>query len=761
MVNTMLIKKMIRDMKEHKMQFISIFLMSFLTLMIYAGVGAEATGIQQTVDTFYEDANMADLWIYSDNIDNSSYDKIKSIDSTQDIQRQLIITTTADMESDPTVKLHFIESNNISKYMPVDGNDIDMNDENGIWLDKRFAQAHNLKIGDNITLNYNGLTIEKTIRGLGYSPEYVYEQSDESIIPDFKLQGFAYASYKAYPTDNIPYTTLLIKSNDSIESYQEKIDDNVNLKNYTLMPFKDHNSVLQFQSEIDQHKMLGSMFPVIFVVVAVLTLITTMTRIVSHQRTQIGTLKAIGFSDKSLIYHYISYGFYLTVSGSILGLIIGVNTLPYLFYPSMSSFYTLPEWKSAFDVSFLYVAILLIAVSVLFTYLSTKNIVRETPAEALEAKPPKISGNSILEKTRFWEKLGFNERWNIRDIKRNKIRSLVTIVSVVGCTILLISAFGMSDGMSDLKTWQYGTINHYETQLIIDDNATIQQIDEVTANVNGTQVMTAPIEVKANDIKKTVNINVYNKTSLITPTDEHMHQIELPHDGITLSRKTAELLGVEKGDSIQWHIYGEDKWINSTIDEINADPSNQGITVTQEKLEEFDYNFTPTMIVTDNSVNKSYDGISAIFTIDQLQNSWDDMMESGNLLIAILLIFALLLSVVMLYSLSLLSFTEVEIDLATLKVLGFGSSIIRRMFLTQQVFLSVIGFIIGVPLGYRVLRVMMDSSGDTFYYPINYNPVTILLTFICVIGLTVVVNILLSRKIKEIDMVESLKKSRE
>jgi putative ABC transport system permease protein len=240
-----------------------------------------------------------------------------------------------------------------------------------------------------------------------------------------------------------------------------------------------------------------------------------------------------------------------------------------------------------------------------------------------------------------------------------------------------------------------------------------------------------------------------------------MHQIELPHEGITLSRKTAELLGVEKGDSMQWHIYGEDKWINSTIDEINADPSNQGITVTQEKLEEFDYNFTPTMIVTDNSVNKSYDGISAIFTIDQLQNSWDDMMESGNLLIAILLIFALLLSVVMLYSLALLSFTEVEIDLATLKVLGFGSSIIRRMFLTQQVFLSVIGFIIGVPLGYRVLRVMMDSSGDTFYYPINYNPVTILLTFICVIGLTVVVNILLSRKIKEIDMVESLKKSRE
>jgi len=273
--------------------------------------------------------------------------------------------------------------------------------------------------------------------------------------------------------------------------------------------------------------------------------------------------------------------------------------------------------------------------------------------------------------------------------------------------------------------------------------------------------MTKPIEVKANDVKKTVNINVYNETDLITPTDENMNPMKLPSDGVSLTKKTAELLGVEKGDSIQWHLYGEDKWINSTVDEINADPSNQGITITQDKLEEFDYNFTPTMIVTNQDVNDSYDGISSIFTTADLQKSWDDMMETGNLLIAILLIFAFLLSVVMLYSLGILSFTEVEIDLATLKVLGFNSKIIRRMFLTQHVFLAIIGFIFGVPLGYRVLRVMMDSSGDTFYYPIHYAPLTIFFTFVFVIGLTVVVNLLLSRKIKEIDMVESLKKSRE
>ena len=136
-------------------------------------------------------------------------------------------------------------------------------------------------------------------------------------------------------------------------------------------------------------------------------------------------------------------------------------------------------------------------------------------------------------------------------------------------------------------------------------------------------------------------------------------------------------------------------------------------------------------------------------------------MESANLLIAILIIFAIGLSVVMLYSLGILAFTEVERDLATLKVIGFKTKDIRRLFLTQNLILSVIGFLFGVPIGYYVLRIMMDSSGDTFYYPINYNPITIVITFLFVIGLSFLVNLLFSSKIKNIDMVKSLKKGRD
>lgn len=748
-------------MSKHKIQFISIFLMSFLTLVVFAGVGAESYGVQEVVDQYYEDTNMADIWLYSQNLNNDTYDNLKQISTITDVERQLVVSTTANLTGDPTVKMHFLEDNKISKYYPIDGSDIDMDDEDGIWLDKSFADEHNLKVGDNLTVKMNGTTITKTIRGLGYSPEYVYAETEGSIVPDFSLQGFAYASYKAFPIDNIPYDVALIKTNDTIDSFQQKVDDKIDGNYSTIIPQKDHSSVVQFQSEIDQHRMMGQMFPVIFVVVALLTLITTMTRIVNHQRTQIGTFKALGFSNRKLSIHYMSYGFYLTLIGAVLGLVIGMNTVPYLFYPSMSSFYKVPSWRPGFDISFLYVAVALVILSTLFAYLATKNIVRESPASALEPKAPKISKAGFIEKTRLWKHMGFTFRWNVRDIRRNKIRSLVTIVSIIGCTILLISAFGMSEGMDDLKTWQYGTINQYDNQLTIDDNATDTQIQKVLDEVNGIQLMTQPIEIKANNLKKTVNVNVYNKTDLIQTTDHMMNPMDIPEDGVSLTYKTAELMNIKKGDTIKWHIYGNDKWVETRVDEIYADPTNQGLTIRPEKLDELGYNFTPTTIITNHDVNDSYDGISTINSVDDLQETWDELMETGNLLVGILLIFAVMLSVVMLYSLSILSFTEIERELATLKVIGFKTKIIRRIFLIQNLLLSIVGYIIGVPLGYYVLRVMMDTSGETFYYPLNYSIQTMGLTFISVVLLSLIVNILLSRKIKNIDMVESLKRTRE
>ncbi len=763
----MLFKKMLRDMKENKMQFIAIFLMSFITLLAFAGIGSEVQGLQTNLNNYYEETNMADSYILGSNFNETVIKDIQDMNSTTGIESQFVVKSIADLEDEPRVTLHFLAKNDISKYYPVEGGNIDFNDKDGIWLDARFAEVKNLTIGDNISLDFNGITLNKTIRGLGYSPDYVYEEPENGLISDFKYQGFGYLSDKAYPGTNMPHNKLLLTTNTNNTNYYNQIHKMLEDKGYndilntsSFMPREDSSSDKQIQDEINQHVILAVMFPIIFVVVALLILLTTMTRIVNRQRTQIGTLKAIGFENRPLIIHYLSYGFYLTLIGSVLGIIVGHNTIPYIFVDTMKSFYTLPNWDPGFNMSFIYVAVLIVLGSLLCSYFAVSSIIKEPPSATLKAKPPKINKLGFIENTRIWNKLGFNLRWNIRDINRNKLRAVITLFGVIGCTVLLISAFGMHDGVNDLKTWKYDDINHYGTQLVLQDNISQTQIDSIIDKVNGTPLMTKSIQIEVNGVKKTRVLSVYDKTELITPTDKNRHEITLPENGVSISQKTADQFGLKVGDKIKWHLYGNETWINSTVEAIYGDPSVQGITITPDYAEKLNMTFKPTEIVTKENTADKFDGVGSVNDHEDLIKSWDKFTQTANLLIMILVIFAVILAVVVLYSLGLLGFTEVERDMATLKVLGFQLKDLRKLFITQYLGISLVGFLIGIPTGYYVLE-SIRSNSDTLYYPVDYSPTTIIISFVITIIVSAIVNMLLANKLKNIDMVEALKKERE
>lgn len=760
-------KKMLRDIKENKMQFIAIFLMSFITLLAFAGIGSEVQGLQDNLNNYYNETNMANAYAFGSDFNESVVNDFKNINSTTGVESQFVVKSIADLDNEPTVTLHFLDENNISQYYPVKGGNINFSDEDGIWLDARFAEVKNLTIGDNISVNFNGITMNKTIRGLGYSPDYVYDEPENGLISDFKYQGFGYLSDKAYPLPNMPHNKLLFTTNansqdyykDTREMLEEKGYDDI-LKSAFFMPREDSSSDNQIQDEIKQHIVLAAMFPIIFVVVALLILLTTMTRIVNNQRTQIGTLKAIGFEDRPLIIHYLSYGFYLTLIGSVLGIIIGHNTIPYLFVDTMKSYYTLPCWDPGFNLSFILVALLIVLGSLLCSYFAVASIIRESPSATLKPKPPKISKIGFIENTWIWDKLGFNLRWNIRYTNRNKLRALITLLGVIGCTVLLISAFGMHDGVNDLKTWKYDDVNHYETQLVLNDNISQSQIDSIIDEVKGISIMTKPIQIKANNISKTQVLTVHEKTPLITPTDKNRHGITLPENGISISQKTAELFGLKLGDKIRWHLYGNETWINSTVEAIYGDSSVQGITISPFTAAKNNISFKPTEIVTNKNVTDDLDGVGSVNTHKDLTNSWDKLTQTANLLIIILVIFAVILALVVLYSLGLLGFTEVERDMATLKVLGFQLSDLRKLFMTQYLGISIVGFLIGIPVGYYVLESIRGNT-DKLYYPTNYSLTTIAISFVITIIVSAIVNILLANQLKNIDMVEALKKERE
>ena len=731
--------------------------MAFLGVYVFTGFGAESFGFEETSSTYYGETNLADGWIYASNIDDDFVNKVNDLSSTKDSERKLIVNSIADFDNDPDITLHFLEDNDISKFYLVKGEEFNLSDGEGVWLDIRFAEAKNLTVGDNISFTFEGITVEKEIKGLGYSPEHLYQTSDSSMIPDYDKMGFAYLSYEAFPVSDVPYNVLLVKYDGNSSNYEKQLDDDLTRDYSSFLPRAQHPSFAEFQDETEQHQMMTDVIPVIFIIISMLTLLTTMTRIINNQRMQIGVLKALGFKNRTIMFHYISYGFWMVLAGSILGLILGPLTLPPIMFEEMADLYSIPYWLTGFNISFIVVTLLMVVLAALISYFACRNIVNESPSSAIRPKIPKVSTSGFLEKLGIWKKFSFNVRWNYRDAKRNKFRALMSIVGVMACTLIIVASFGCMDGFDEMKEWEYTDINHYSSKLVLEDNITASQIDYIADDVGGEKLMESSIEIKSGDIKKSGVITVLDDNKLYTPTDDNKNPISISSNEVSISTKMAQLLGVGVGDTIKWHIMGSDKWISTKVDKIHSDPTSQGIIVSKEKLDDLGLNYTATSVISSHGVDKNYSGVKTIFSMDSLTDSWDDMMESSMTIIYLLAAFASLLSVIVLYNLGLLSFTEIKREFATLKVLGFKSSQLRKLLLTQNLWFTTIGFVIGVPLGREVLQYLWGTMGDSFYLKANISLKTLIITFLITYVVSILVNLMFSGKIKKLNMVESLK----
>jgi len=548
---------------------------------------------------------------------------------------------------------------------------------------------------------------------------------------------------------------LLVKYNISDKQFQEKLDDSIDYLSFTKQ--KDHLSVSKFADEMAQHKMIGDVFPIVFILVTFLTLLTTMTRIVSHQRTQIGILKAVGFKDKTIILHYISYGFWPVIAGTVLGLITGPMIIPQMFYPTMKVSYSMPSWNPGFDMSFVYIAVSLVVLSVLVTYLSCRRISKENPANTMRPKAPDVSSNGILEKSRFWKHLNFNIRWNIRDAKSNKFRALMTIVGVMGCVALLVAAFGMNDSLNELKSWEYDDISHYESKLLLSNEANPLELYYILNETDGSFIMQQSIEIKANGEEDTVTLLATNNTDLISYTDSNRNPIEIDDGNVSISQKLADRFDLTVGDKVKWHIVGNDKWATSKIDQIHAEPILQGLIMSPDTLEDEGLNFTPTNILTKQKFGENFDSIKSTTTIGKMEESWDQMTSAVMMMVYVVTVVAGALAIIVLYNLGILSFTEMEREIATLKVLGFRTNVLRKLLLTQNVIFTAIGYILGLPLGLYFMMLMMNAAGDSLYYIPSLTWGNILLTAVITFSISIGVNLMFSDKINDLNMVEALK----
>ncbi|WP_303820553.1 ABC transporter permease [Ruminococcus flavefaciens] len=761
----MLRKKMLRDIKANFAQFFSIMILSLIAMWCYTGFQANVIGGNKARNDFENSSNFADGWIYGADFSEEQAKKIADINGIKDVQRRTEVLGKAD-EKYNTAEMYCYFQNSVDVTIPrtVEGADFNADDTEGLWLFSRFAETWGIKVGDKFTVHVMGLDIEKEVKGLIVTPEYEFACASTDTDTDFHNIGFAYLSQKVLPEKMRINNEIIFTCDGKALSYEKDIANALG-DNYAY--FADRNSIrgwYQLSDELAQHDSFSYIFSFVFVAIALLVIITTMKRMIAQQRTQIGTLNALGMKKRKILAHYLSYSFVLSTIGCILGIILGILTFGRLMVNMFSQFYTLPNWQPGFSYKSIIVAAVLVLICTGTSYLSCKQILKIHPSEALRPAAAKTAKPCIFEKLPFWKKLSFNVRYNLRDISRSKMRAFMGVFGTCMGMMIMELGLGAYDTVDYVRDWYFHDIQNYEYQVLLNDSCTPEQAEELKIETGGELIAMEAISIAAKEHPTSDGIiscklAVTEGEQLYCVSDTELRTTPIRKGTVALTMKQAKKLGLSEGDKVYWKTATGSEWNESKIGLISRHPNITGITMLREDYEAVGMDFRPVMLVSKNNCENTADNdcVSAVHSMKDLIAAFDKMMEIMNLLVYFMVVFSVLLIVIVLYNSGNLSFNEREKEFATLKVLGFKSSAIRRLLSTQNLWLSIIGCILGLPLGRVPLQAMMDSNGDAVDWPCYIAPTTYIIAAIFVMTVSVLVSFMFSRRIKKIDMVEVLK----
>lgn len=755
----MLFRKMLRDLKGNLTQFVSIFLMIFMGIFIFTGMNAVGQGMDQSSKKFYKETNIADAFLYGMNFTKEEALQLQQEDKVTKVERRFQVNATLENDSKKTIQLNIVESNLISANHLIEGEEFD-GDKSGIWLDSSFARANDKKVGDSLTIDVQGQIVTSVIKGLIMNPEYLYALKDENeVIPDHNNYGYAFLSVKGLSQDlEVHFNQLLIESEASKTQLEAMTTDLFKTKYTVLVMQSDLPSVKMFRNEVNQMKAMQAIFPVVFLMIAILTTLTTMTRITVNQRTQIGSLKALGFSDGKILRHYMSYGALIGTVGGILGLITGPIMLTSLMFGFQKGFYTMPEWKSGIEPVVFLVVIICIVFCGLSGYIACRKELRGTTAQIFRPRAPKVSKHTRLEKSKWWNGMRFDFQWNVRDLLRNKLRSAITVLGIIGCMSLIVCAFGLRDTIHEITNMSYMELNTYDTKVSLSESETYDKLSELRDHEELQFIQETAIEIEVDGGKQTTLLTVIGDGDYIKQKDMDNNFIDLPKNGVVITNKIAERNSLIIGDELRWRIYGTNVWITSEITEVIRNPIGQGVFVSEAAYKGMNQLMKPNAFVMNASTKAfSPEQYGSVQSKDDLLETMDTMLETMNVMILVLIIAAVILGIVVLYNLGVLSFHERERELTTLKVLGFQYRMLRKLLQMQNIWLTLVGAFFGVPGGYLLLAYMLKFMGDSFDMTAKISILSYSVSILGTLLLSVLVNWFLSRKLQTIDMVSALK----
>ena len=765
MVNNTLRKKLFRDMTRAAMQFLSIIALCALGTFAFSALDGTARMTRTTLNTYYEENNLADYWISLPTADRAALDKVAAVSGVTRVRARTTVDMDTTLSDDITVSVTAYDgAMDINIPLLREGELLDENDKRGCLVEERFAVAQNLSLGSRIGVKLSGQEYDFVVRGIVVSPEYIVVSNGLVANPD--AYGYLLVNACAIPT--LPLTQIVANIDDDADSEAVQAAIEKAVPDALVVDRKSHASTARANNEAQMFENMTLIFPVLAYAVAALIVMTTLSRMIDNQRMQMGTLQALGFSAHQIKMHYLSYAIAPSAVGAVLGTLIGHSTLPYLLWDTLIAQNEMPYRLTPPISAFAWGMTLLSVVMSIFILLhSYKSAAKECTASLLRAKPPKNGKRILLERiTWLWSRFSFNTKMVVRNLMRNKLRTIMMLVGLLCCTMLIITSLGLQDSVTSLSVKYYTKSLDYD--VIANLTGTVDKAEsyERRADADAAEcLMEKSVSLRTDAGTRTERLTVLedDQTMIHLGKDETFVPLETGAAAITY--KLTKTLNLHVGDTVRVYLPGDDEPFTIAIGQIVYNNVTQGIYLnrtTWESLRKGE--FVPTGLMLKNPDETYLAQLADMDEVDSLDypaKLIDDMMQMLDSLSAVftmLTCIALALAFVICYNMGLMNFVERTREYATLKVLGYHQKEIRRLIMRENSIISLFGVALGIWPGIALTDIIMHTcEPESGFYPGAPTIQSIVIACVVTYLFSQLLQRMLARKVQKIDMVEALK----
>lgn len=758
-------KKLFRDMSRSAMQILSIVVLCSLGTFLFGGLDGSAQMAQETIDVYFEENVLSDFWISLPNADRIALEQVRQIDGVADVCARASLDMESTLEGEPTLNITAYDgAMNINVPIIEEGEALDFNDVRGCLIQAGFAKANNLAIGDRVTVKFSGMEYSFVIKGIAYTPEFICIM--DGVVPNPLKYGYILINARAI--EELPLSQIVVKLTDDADSEAVRSEIEAALPQAFVVDHKTHMSTAQAVNNAAMFAGLTGVFPILAYAVAALIVMTTLTRMIDNQRTQIGTLSALGYTSHQIRMHYLAYAIWPSLIGSVLGVVIGHLTLPKIVWMLVIGQNEYPYClQPPISTAAWGMVALTVVMCVLISLRTYQKNAHETTAELLRPRPPKAGKRIFLERiTPLWRRFDFNTKMVIRNLMRNRMRTVMSFVGILCCNVLIIASFGLQDSIDSLAVNHYSKVLNYDVRVNLSSDAgeaaaysSRLEADRVEA------IMEQSVSIRADALSRTTLMTVVQDDQQLLWLGKSETFIPIVNGAIAMTEKLSKTLKVKVGDIVELMLPGDKDSVWMTVGQIVHNNVTQGIYMNQTAWEGLRKGaFIPTALELRQPTQECLDQLKRRDEVDSLDwpvTQTDDMLKMLDMLTTIfaaITLIALALAFVICYNMGLMNFAERTREYATLKVLGYHQKEIRRLILNENNLITLLGVLFGIVPGMALTTIVLKvCESESLCYPGYTSLQSVVLASIITFLFSLLIQFVLTQKVKKIVMVEALK----